>query len=160
MITLGFDQSTTKSGWALFEDDEYLSSGVINLSSIKDSTERLMEMGDAICQRIDKAIPDKVVIEDIFDKNNVAVMALLARLQGMIMFHCFKKGIPISVLAPKTWRKIVGIKKKKRDEVKEEAIQLVEELYGIPVKNDEAEAVCITKAAIDNEIIRKDMQVD
>lgn len=148
---LAFDQSSTKTGWAQFEDDNYISSGVINLSHIKnDSTERLLEMCDAICKHIEDIRPDLVVIEDIFDKNNVAVLALLARLQGVIMFRCFKIGIPIKILAPKTWRKIVGIKKKDRNGAKEEAVQLVNELYGLPVTNDEAEAVCIAKATCEN----------
>lgn len=151
MTILGFDQSSTKSGFATFVDGEYSSSGVLNLSHIRnDSTERLMKMGEAICKCIDDVKPDKVIIEDIFDKNNVAVLALLARLQGIIMFHCFEKNIPIGVLAPKTWRKIVGIRKKDRNGAKDEAVQLVNELYGIPVTADEAEAVCITKAACNN----------
>ena len=151
MTVLGFDQSTTKSGYCVFVDNQYSSSGVFNLSHIRDdSNKRLMTMSSAICKCIDDVQPDKVVIEDIFDKNNVAVLVLLARLQGMIMFHCFKKGIAIDVLAPKTWRKIVGIKKKDRNGAKEEAVQLVNELYGIPASNDEAEAICIVKASCDN----------
>lgn len=147
IVVLSFDQSSTKSGWALFENDDYFSSGVLNLSSIKDSTERLMKMGKAICQRIDEAKPDKVIIEDVFDKNNVATLVLLARLQGAIMEHCFMKDIPVTILAPKVWRKIVGIKKKDRNGAKEEAIQLVNELYGIQATADECEAICIGKAA-------------
>lgn len=145
MTVLGFDQSTTTSGWALFQDNEYRLSGVLKFK--EEPEERLCLMADAICERIDYIKPDKVVIEDIFDNNNVHTLVVLARLQGAIIQYCHKQSIPIDILAPKTWRKLVGIKGKKRKEVKEEAVQLVADLYGINVSADEAESICITKAA-------------
>ena len=54
------------------------------------------------------------------------------------------------VLAAKVWRKLVGIKKSKRDEVKAEAVQLVKDTYDISVSADEAEAVLIGIASLKN----------
>ena len=142
---LGFDQSTTVSGWCIFEDNRYIDSGVLDLSFMKkDSTRRMLAMAEQICQRIDEVLPDKVVIEDIFENKNVTTLVILGRLQGVIMHHCYKKGIPIEILASKTWRRLVGIKQIKRDDCKQAAIRLVKEKYGLDITSDEAEAVCIT----------------
>ena len=149
MTVLGFDQSTTCTGWCVFEDGNYVGSGLIDAkNSRKDATKRTNHMADNICASIDKVQPDLVVIEDIFDKNNIATVVMLARLQGMIMRHCNERGIPINIFAPSTWRSIVGIKKRKRAEAKAEAIKLVTDVYGLQVSEDEAEAVCIAHAAM------------
>ena len=145
MTVIGLDQSTTKTGWSLFEDGEYMDSGVIDLSAMKkDSANRALVMAEQICNLIDDKQPDKVAIEDIFDNNNVATLVLLGRLQGMLMLHCYEKGIPCEVLAPASWRSVVGIKEKKRDECKTAAVQFIKNrFYVYPVSTDEAEAVCI-----------------
>ena len=143
---LAFDQSTTTTGWCTFIDNNYNASGVIKT---RGSTEdRLMYMAELIAAKIDDFRPNLVAIEDVFDKNNVATVVLLARLQGAIMLHCNEKGIPVKILGPNTWRKIVGVKKHKREEAKAEAVQLVKNAYGIDVIADEAEAICIGKACL------------
>lgn len=145
MTILGFDQSSTCSGWAVFQDNEYRISGVLKLQG--EPTERLLDMADAICERIDFIKPDKVAIEDIFDNQNTHTLVVLARLQGIILSHCHKKGIPLTIIPSKTWRKVVGINEKKRKDAKAAAIKLVEKLYDVQVSADEAEAVLLTKAS-------------
>ena len=44
MKLLSFDQSTTHSGWAVFLNDQYDHSGVIDKHQIKDSELRFKEM--------------------------------------------------------------------------------------------------------------------
>ena len=44
------------------------------------------------------------------------------------------------------WRKRVGIKGRKRADVKKEAIEMVKELYGLDVSEDEAEAILFCRA--------------
>jgi Holliday junction resolvasome RuvABC endonuclease subunit len=148
MVVLGFDQSTTKTGWCVFIDGQYESSGVIDFSYMKKEPEkRLMTMANKICRYIDSYQPDKVIIEDIFEHNNVQTLVALGRLQGAIMLHCFKKKCPIEILMPSTWRKMLHMKQGKRAEMKAAAIKYVKDNYGFEANADEADAVCITQAA-------------
>lgn len=149
MVVLGFDQSTTKTGWCVFEDNDYQSSGVIDYSKMKKEPEkRLLTMAEAICEQIDSINPDRVVFEDIFDNSNIQTLVALGRLQGMIMLHCYEKHIPTTILPASTWRKIVGIKQGKRKECKESAIKFIENTFGFSATTDEADAVCLTQAAV------------
>lgn len=149
MKVLGFDQSTTKTGYSVFIDGRYASSGVIDYSYMKKEPDvRLATMGQHICDFIDITEPDVVAIEDIFENSNIQTLVALGRLQGMIILHCFKKKYPIKILMPSTWRKMIGMKQGKRAEMKEAAIKYVEDKYNKTVTADEADAVCITQATI------------
>ena len=52
----------------------------------------------------------------------------------------------MNVVKASEWRKRVGIKNRKRADVKKEAIEMVKEIYGLDVSEDEAEAVLFARA--------------
>ena len=58
-------------------------------------------------------------------------------------------GYRLTTIRPTTWRKLVGIRqgRKKREELKQEAIALINNQFSINVNDDEAEAILIGKAA-------------
>lgn len=152
MTVLGFDQSTTKSGFSVFCDGKYQSSGVINYSKMKEADKRICVMAEHICSVIDEIQPDMVVIEDIFENSNVQTLVALGRLQGMIILHCYEKKCPLKILMPSSWRKILGMKNGKRADMKAAAIKYVEDNMGFTASADEADAVCITQASIKNNL--------
>ena len=53
MKILSWDQSSNLSGYCLFDKD-IIESGVIDKHKIKDSSLRIAEMSEAICEKIDE----------------------------------------------------------------------------------------------------------
>lgn len=151
MKFLAFDQASKVSGWALIDDGKYVKSGVIDLHNLKDSDTRTAEMGMEICKQIKKLSPDRIVIEGVQNQGSVAVVILLARLQGMILGYCHANNIKADILAPTVWRSALGFAqgpKVNRDELKAQAVNYVAEYLGKTDMNvDEIEAVCIGMAA-------------
>lgn len=150
MKLLAWDQSSTKSGWCLVEDGKYVRSGIIDKHTIKDIDTRIGEMGIAICQQIKELNPDLVVIENVQSQGSIATVVHLARLQGFVLGWCYVKHIPIEIVRPTEWRKILGFSqgpKVKRQELKEQSLNYVKSKYDMDLPEDQAEAVCIGDAS-------------
>lgn len=149
MITLAFDQSTNVTGYSVWKDESLIKYGVIDHSDMKnDATDRFNTMCDDIIDLIKGIKPDRVIVEDIAQHQNVNVLKVLARLQGIIMYHCYTLDMPIEIIAPTAWRKKLGFEqgKMKRDELKQMALNYVKSTYGYDVIEDVAEAICIGAA--------------
>jgi Holliday junction resolvasome RuvABC endonuclease subunit len=150
MKILSFDQSTTKSGYCYTENGKYITSGVIDMSKNDNTDERVAEMGLALCKKVKEYKPDIVVIEDTQKQTNIKTVIHLARLQGGIILYCASKGIPIKILHPAEWRKVLEYKqgpKIKREELKQQSLDYVEKCFGLIKSDDESEAICINVAA-------------
>ena len=111
------------------------------------------ETNDRIRQTIKKCIwlcqeynATFVFIEGIQVQRNPKVFEILAKLQGTLEITLEEKGYFVNVVKAPEWRKRVGIKNRKREEVKQEAIQMVSDIYGIDASEDEAEAVLFARA--------------
>ena len=111
------------------------------------------ETNDRIRQTIKKCIwlcqeynATFVFIEGIQVQRNPKVFEILAKLQGTLEISLEEKGYFVNVVKASEWRKRVGIKNRKRAEVKKEAIQMVEDIYGIDASEDECEAILFCRA--------------
>lgn len=151
MKVLAFDQSTRKTGWSLFEDGQYVKSGVINLGDVDDTEDRSKQMGLAICKKIAEHSPESVVLENVQNQSNVATVILLARLQGMMLGYCHANNIRSEILGPTQWRAALhydqgrGVK---RAELKKQSRDFVKKEYGLTIKSeDENESIAINAAA-------------
>lgn len=118
-------------------------------------------MRQMIQSRIRNNHPDLVVIEDVALQRSAKTVIQLAQLQGAIIGACDIFNIPYEILKPSEWRKMLGFKqgRMKREELKQQAIDYVAEHYGEMVSSDEADAMCIAKAAqlrLENKIIQED----
>ena len=116
------------------------------------------ETNDRIRQTIKKCIwlcqeynATFVFIEGIQVQRNPKVFEILAKLQGTLEITLEEKGYFVNVVKASEWRKRVGIKNRKRAEVKKEAIQMVEDIYGIQASEDEAEAILFGRAFSEQE---------
>lgn len=111
-------------------------------------------MCDEIQERIKAFHPDVVIIEDVMLMKSPQTMKMLARLQGVIMGYCAAAAIPVEIYAPSSWRKLLGFKQAKtpREELKRQAIVLIQESYHISVTTDEADAICIAMAYFKNHL--------
>lgn len=143
---LAFDQSLSITGYAVFEDSNLAKFGAIDLHQEKDAWVRTQLMYLKIDHLIASVAPDVVIIEDVALRQSVKTLIMLARLQGSMMRAAWIRNIPVYLYPASTWRREVGIhqgKDTKRGELKQLAMELVRQSYGITVKNDVAEAICI-----------------
>ena len=150
MKVLSFDQSSKKTGVCLFTNGEYTSSGVIDKHKIADIDTRIGEMGVAICNKINEARPDIVIIENVQKQSAVSTVIALARLQGFILGWCYVHDIRIEIIGPSQWRSTLSFRQGagvKRKELKAQSIEYVKSNYGLDVSEDEAESICINDGA-------------
>lgn len=150
MNVLAFDQSTNLTGFSLFQDGQYITSGVIDKHKIKGADERIAEMGLAICKLIKEYKPDVVTIEDTQNQSNVKTVIFLARLQGCVILYCASKGIKLNILRPSEWRSALEYQqgpKVKREVLKQQSKDFVKNHFGLELESeDEIEAIAINEA--------------
>lgn len=151
MKILSFDQSTRASGWAYFEDGQYITSGVINMNKSKLETDkRSFEMAKEIWKIIKKYNPDKLIIENVQQQSSPSTVIVLARLAGMIIGYAEAHNVHVHILLPSQWRKALGYSqgaKVKRQELKQQSIDYVKNNLELDLSEDECEAICINEAA-------------
>ncbi len=147
MRVMAWDQSTTKSGWSVWESLTIEAYGLIDWSDKKlklSTDERFEKMCVSIMEQIKETEPEIVLIEDTTMQRNPQALKLLSRLQGFIFAVCLLNGIEFQIVHPSTWRSVLGFKKAKRDELKKRAMEFVhEELFINDATEDESEALCI-----------------
>ena len=145
MKILSFDQSTVKTGYAVFDGTDLIAHGVIDLHKEKDAWEREQLMRIKIKDLIKVNYPKVVVLEGVSAQSNPQTVIKLGRLQGHIMSAAWDHGADVKIYLPTEWRKIDGIKQgpRSRKELKEQSISLVLDAYGLSLPEDEAEAIAI-----------------
>lgn len=143
---LSFDQSTRASGWAYFCDNQYVESGVVDMSKSElDTDKRSFEMAKSLWKIIKKYKPDHLILEDTQQQNNVKTVITLARLQGMIMGYAEAHGVIVHILLPSQWRAALNYvqgPKVKRAELKKQSAEYVKKEFGFTFSEDENEAIC------------------
>lgn len=151
MRIISFDQASITTGWSVFQDGNYVDSGVIIKSNKIPIAQRIPEMAEEICKKIKISNVDAVYIEGIQNQGSIKTTIDLARLQGGIMMWCSIKKIPLKILMPTEWRKILQYKmgpKVPRNELKQQSLDYVKKHFGLEnISDDRAEAICIGAAA-------------
>lgn len=148
MRILALDASTKATGWSVFEDGEYTTSGMIEQKG-KDAYDRIYQMQGQIGGLLSKYSPDEVYLEDIVMERNANTFRLLGFLSGGIQYICHSKNIPVRLIGASEWRSMIGIQEKgvKRADLKSNALAFCEKYIGLFVDEDEAESICINVAA-------------
>ena len=151
MKLISFDQASITTGYSIFEDGQYVDSGIITKSNKIPIIDRIPQMAAAICEKIKESKADVVYIEGVQTQSNQKTVVDLARLQGGIMMWCSVKNIQLHILTPTEWRKILNYKmgpKVPRAELKQQSLDYVKEHFGLDnISEDRAEAICIGAAA-------------
>ena len=151
MRIISFDQASITAGWSLFDENGYIDSGLITKNKNIPIDQRVPQMAEAICLKIKESKADVVCIEGIQTQSNQRTVIDLARLQGGIMMYCEIKHLPIHILAPSEWRKVLGYRqgpKVPREELKKQSANYVKEHLGFDdFSEDRNEACCIGLAA-------------
>ena len=151
MKIIAFDQSTKATGWAVLKKDtaEIVEYGVLKPKG--ETNDRIIQTVKQCLWLVEKFEVTFVFIEGVQYQSNAKVLEILAKLSGSLEIMLIEKGYFVNVVKASEWRKRVGIKNRKRAEVKKEAIQMVSDIYGIDASEDECEAILFCRAFCEQE---------
>ena len=159
MKILTLDLSTKQSGWCVGSDGSLESHGCIAASS-KDVIKRIIKMRDQLSEIIKNNKIDKIVMQQVRPEYNSHTNKVLMWLQAIIVVAAYQidPKIECQFISASQWRAALKIKQGrgiKREQLKPQDIQYVQNKYGIKVNDDEADAICIFDAywqKFDNEL--------
>ena len=146
---IAFDQSTTATGWAVLKQDtaEIIEYGVLKPKG--ETNDRIIQTVKQCLWLVEEYEVAFVFIEGVQYQRNPVVLEVLAKLAGTLEIMLIEKGYFVNVVKSSEWRRRVGVKGRKRAEVKKSAIQMIEDLYGIKASEDECEAILFARAFTD-----------
>ena len=140
-MILSLDVSSKCTGWAIYDMEGLL----VDYGSFRPAS--LLDFLDNISKLLLRDV-SSVICEEIYLGPNRQTFKVLAKHQAIVELACLQHGIPLKLLSAIQWRKALGWPRLKRAEAKKKAIVTAEELYGMKVTEDEAEAVCLALAYI------------
>lgn len=151
MIIMGIDSSTTSTGWAIIDtklsgNSRLMAHGTIKPNSKLKTTNRIIHIGKELKEIIRSWEPEFIVIEEINVFRNAKSTRGLVGLIVYIEIILELRQALYTVLTPSQWRKLVGIKGARRDELKQASIEFVKNKYAEAVNDDEGDAICIAEA--------------
>ena len=148
---ISIDSSSSKTGWALFENAEYKESGVINLDTNEckkkykgNSDQRIADMCLNIIQLLKEIKPDIVVIEKLNVGRNMVAVRALSKVIGVVYCYSILNDCFYYEIQPSQWRSQLGMQssKRKREEYKQLSIDYVKENLNKDVSDDESDSIC------------------
>ena len=150
MKILSIDQSTTCTGYALFENNELISCNKIKPDG-SDFIIKLINVLSSLENIIQKEKPDKIVFENIQNQasKNIETFKKLSGLFYCLTLLCEKYQIDYDTYYASEWRKIIGFKgRMARSELKQKSKALIKDKYGFEANSDICEAILIGLADI------------
>lgn len=144
---LALDDSTTTTGWAVFDNGELVGYGKIEMTQ-KSPLERISALKQWMLNMLVKWHPNTVAIEDIQQQENVQIFKVLAQLQGVLENTLYENKYPFDVVHVASWRSFCQVKGRSRSELKKAAQAKIKEWYDVSVTQDEADAICLGRYAV------------
>lgn len=159
MKILALDLSTKQSGWCVGQDGSIKAHGCIPARS-KDVVKRIIRMRDQLSTIIKDNKVNKIIMQQVRPEYNLHTSKVLMWLQAVIVVAAYQidPSIECQFIGASEWRAALKIKQGRgirRDELKPQDIQYVQNKYNITVNDDQADAICIFDAyclKFDNEI--------
>ena len=165
MCRVSLDISTSSTGYAVYEKDVLISSGVIQPKG-KLAKDRFPGMVHTITDVLEQNHPSKIIVEGFFCANSFASVEYILKIHGVVEAWAAMNGVNRVVLSPSSWRKTLGFPTSKkgqpkgtaRKEAKQMSILFAGNLLDrAPISDDEADAICLGYAEyiIENELEEK-----
>ena len=159
MRILSLDASTHSTGYAIGQNEKLEFHGCITASS-KNVIKRIIKMRDQLSKLIKNNKIDKIIMEEVRPEYNSHTNKILMWLQAVIVIAAYQidSNIEYDFVGASEWRAALKIKQGrgvKRQALKPQDIQYVQDKYNLSVNDDEADAICIFDAywqKFDNEI--------
>lgn len=148
---ISLDTSSSKTGWALFENGKYVKSAVIDLDTKEckkiykgNSDKRIEDMCLSVWNLLDENKPDIIVIEKLNVGRNMVAVRALSKVIGMVYCYSILNKCFYYEIQPSQWRSQLGMQssKRKREEYKQLSVQYVKDNFSINVSDDESDSIC------------------
>lgn len=148
---ISLDTSSSKTGWAIFENAEYKESGVINLDTNEckkkykgNSDKRIEDMCLSVIKLLKENKPDIIVIEKLNVGRNMVAVRALSKIIGVVYCYSILHDCFYYEIQPSQWRSKLGMQssKRKREEYKQLSINYIKENLNKDVSDDEADSIC------------------
>lgn len=150
MNIISLDLSTRSSGYCIGKEGIMQTHGCVTASS-RDVVKRIIKMRDQLSKLIKDFHIDKIVMEEVRPQYNSHTNKVLMWLQAVVVVAAYEinSNIEYQFIGASEWRAPLKIKQGrgvKRDQLKPQDIQYVQNKYGIKVNDDQADAICIFDA--------------
>ena len=154
---LALDDSTTVTGWAVFDNEELAGYGKIEMTQ-KAPMERITALKQWLMSMLSKWHPDMVVIEDIQQQDNIQIFKVLAQLQGVLLNALMENNYDYDIMHVATWRSHCEVRGKTRSELKKQAQEKIKNWYDVTVSQDEADAICMGRSSVHKHLQNNNFQ--
>ena len=134
MVYLGIDTSVNSMPFAVFENKELKDFGILSVKG-KYLEEKLAYASREIEDLIYLYEVDVVVLEDVFLAKNFTSTKNTLQMMGALRLSSYKSGATCFTVMATQWRKGV-IKQGKREPMKKQAIEYVNEMYDLDLEYD------------------------
>lgn len=159
MKILTLDLSTKSSGFAIGQDGSLIQHGCVTASS-RDVIKRIIKMREQLSTLIKNNKIDKIIMEEVRPDYNAHTGKVLMWLQSAIVIAAYQinSKIECQFISANEWRAALKIRQGrgvKRQQLKPQDVQYVQDKYNILVNDDQADAICLFDAywiSFDNEI--------
>jgi len=152
MRVISFDQSTNKTGYSVFDNENLINHGVLDFSEIENSDERIFKLKTEANNLIKNQKAEIVAIEQIQYQGNLQGYKPLAELLGVMKNNLYEQELLYFIIEPSKWKSTCGVKGKKRVDQKANAQNFVKEQFDIDASEDEADAICIGWHMVQKEV--------
>ena len=110
---LSIDQAFLHSGFAFFEDEEYITHGSYKVTKDDSKQVKYDKFIDDFKEKVDDLKPTIVVTEYPWMGPNAMVFGLISELVGIMRCYCHLNNIEFEVVHIGTYRSKLGVKNKK-----------------------------------------------
>lgn len=100
MVILAVDSGVEKTGYAIFNNDSYIKSGLIKTSKKKSLEKRLEEIYLHLKKIIQEYKPRKIILEQVFFFKNQKTVISVSQSQGIILLLAAQFLIEVEYLTP------------------------------------------------------------
>lgn len=148
---LAIDNATNVTGYAIFENNEYLNGGVKKTTK-QNSIDKIAEMKQWMVSVIDMWDIDVVGLENVQYQGNAQTLITLSKLLGVLENAVLETlGTQPYVVPAATWKSHSNVKGKNRNKQKENAQKIVKARYGISASSDLADAILLGRYVCNQE---------
>ena len=154
MKYLALDQALKLTGYAYYENKELKSWGTLETNATYNLEVRLGTLWKHLNILHEKFEFEHIFFEDVQKQVNQDTYKRLCYVQAAIMLWCYYNDMKYTILSPSHWRKVIKDKHgisfgRKREEQKAAARQFVQDYFSLSLGEDEADAVCLGLAGIE-----------
>ena len=148
MLVIGIDPGSKYTGFGIIEkkgqDFNYIDSGIINLSKIKNIQAKLKKLYLEFSNLLDRYSPDSIAVEDIFYAKNIKSTIKLGYIKGTIFLASAHKDIAVFEYTPTNVKSAITCNgRATKESVRSMLCNLIKNLPENYFKIDESDALSI-----------------